>query len=34
MRNFIAVYLMYRRCHSPLYALKSAWGITVRGLPF
>ena len=34
MREFVSVYLLYRRCHSGLYALRSAWNIAVRGLPF
>ena len=34
MREFIAVYRLYRACHNARYALRSAWRITVRGLPF
>ena len=34
MREFISMYLLYRRRNSAFYALRSAWNIAVRGLPF
>jgi hypothetical protein len=34
LREFIAVYRLYRRAHPASYALKSAWRIAVQGVPF
>ena len=34
MREFIDVYRLYRITHSRRYALRTAWNIVVRGLPF
>lgn len=34
VREFIGVYRLYRQCHSPAYALRMAYGITVKQLPF
>ena len=34
IREFITVWRQYRRAHSDAYALRMAWNIAVRGLPF
>ena len=34
IREFFAVYRMYRRFHPAPYALARAWGITFQSLPF
>ena len=34
MSEFITVYLLYRKRHSRLYALRIAYGIAFKGLPF
>lgn len=34
LRNFLAVYRLYRQAHNPLYAARIAYGITYQGLPF
>jgi hypothetical protein len=32
--EFVSVYRMYRRFHSPRYAARIAYGITFHGYPF
>jgi hypothetical protein len=32
--DFVRVYRLYRRVHTARYALRSAWRITVQGVPF
>ena len=34
LREFIAVYRLYRKVHPAGYALKTAWRIAVQGVPF
>ena len=34
IRKLLAVYRLYRACHSRRYALATAWRIAVRGVPF
>lgn len=34
LRDFFAVYRLYRHHHSRRYALARAWGIAFHGLPF
>lgn len=34
LREFLSVYAQYRRSHRPSYALRIAYGIAFRGLPF
>mgnify|MGYP007082274249 CR=1 FL=1 len=34
LREFIAVYMLYRRVHGRRYAARIAWSIVVRGTPF
>lgn len=34
LREFVTVYRLYRRFHPPGYALRMAWDIGVRRLPF
>jgi hypothetical protein len=34
LRDFIAVYRLYRRHHSIAYAARIAYGCAFRGLPF
>lgn len=34
LRLFLSAYTAYRTCHSPLYAVRIAYGIAFRGLPF
>lgn len=34
IKEFIAVYRLYRQVHSRRYAAGIAWGIAFRGLPF
>ncbi len=34
LSEFIGLYQLYRVKHSPVYALKSAWQIAIKGLPF
>lgn len=34
LRDFIRVYRLYAGHHPRGYALRIAWGIAVRGLPF
>lgn len=33
-REFLNVYRLYRRVHSPIYAARIAFGVAVRRLPF
>jgi hypothetical protein len=32
--DFLQIYKLYRRAHSPLYAARIAYGCTFRSLPF
>lgn len=34
IREFVAIWRQYRRFHSDAYALRTAWRITVQGIPF
>jgi hypothetical protein len=34
IRRFVSIYRLYREYHPPLYALRTAWRIAVRGIPF
>jgi hypothetical protein len=34
MKDFLAIYRLYRAQHSCAYSLRMAWGIAVQGLPF
>jgi hypothetical protein len=34
IRDFIAVYRLYRNHHPRGYALRQAWNIAVRAIPF
>ncbi len=34
IKDFIDVYLLYAKHHKPAYALRMAWGIAIKGLPF
>jgi hypothetical protein len=34
IRTFIATYRLYRIVHNRRYALRTAWRIAVRGIPF
>ena len=34
LSDFFAVFRLYAKHHSPLYAARLAYGITFRGLPF
>lgn len=34
IREFVQLFRQYRRYHSAAYALKSAWRIAVKGVPF
>jgi hypothetical protein len=34
LREFLAVYWLYRAAHGRIYATKTAWRIAVQGVPF
>lgn len=34
LREFLSVFRLYARSHSPLYAARIAWGVAVNRLPF
>lgn len=34
MQDFIAIYRLYRKAHSPIYSARIAYGIVFQGLPF
>lgn len=34
LRDFVAVYRLYKRHHTMVYAIKRAWHIAVQGSPF
>lgn len=34
LRDFLAVYRLYRNHHSFTYAVRQAWNISVRAMPF
>ena len=34
LRDFLAVYRLYRQAHPVSYSITTAWRITVQGLPF
>lgn len=34
LTEFADVYRQYRKAHSPLYAMQTAWRIAVQGAPF
>jgi hypothetical protein len=34
IREFLAVYRLYRKAHGPRYSLLTAWRIAVHKLPF
>lgn len=34
LRDFVAVFRLYRRAHKPLYAARIAWSVAVNKTPF
>lgn len=34
LRDFVNLYRLYRAAHSPAYAVRIAFGVAFRGLPF
>ena len=34
LSDFVAIFRLYAKHHSPIYAARMAWGITVKQLPF
>ena len=34
LSDFLAVYRLYRRAHSPIYSARIAYGIVFKALPF
>lgn len=34
LKDFLQVYRLYSRYHSPIYAARVAYGLAFRGLPF
>lgn len=34
LREFLSVFRLYRRAHTPLYAARIAWSVAVNKTPF
>jgi hypothetical protein len=34
LADFLAVFRLYAKHHSPVYAARMAWGIAIKQLPF